>query len=605
MCMCMFMCMCVHAYLPPPPGMVTNSACVLPVGAFLDAYGPRITAITGSLVFSAGLLALALGSAFSHPPPPAPPPALLMPSPSASLLSMPPAFLAYESHHTQSPLLLRPLPPPWPLHYCPHHFELSDNRSHLIAGRRVEGPPEDSAWDGGGMAARGEGGRRGGEGIRGMTEGLGWVAEGLRGAKKGVGFAGVCFFAAFFLLALGGPFILTPMINFSELLPSSSAAVIAAQSGAFDASAALLFLFALAVSRLHFALSSVCLAYLVVPLAIAAVAAITFPDALIPMLGLYRSLDHHPSTSPSPHHFPSFFTQPPSFPLSPSPCPRLCSPFGASPASEPHTTPPSASTLPSSTSLQPDSLSLLTAPLLQPASKEHSSEVQASKEQPPQSHPFGASPASEPHTTPPSASTLPSSTSLQPDSLSLLTAPLLQPASKEHSSEVQASKEQPPQSQSDEEEGARGQGRPAVGRREGGSEVASGEEEGRRGTREGMGAGLTAVGRRDEEGGRTGGSREGRGGPRRSGELERLYLLRLMGTGGSDKAAAGNASGTSTAAAADELTTSACHVALPAVTGRGSIPLSPNLPIVWLHGRSTPCLPPPPAIYNGDIATQL
>ncbi|CAI7816822.1 unnamed protein product, partial [Closterium sp. NIES-53] len=466
MCMCMCMSMCIHAYLPPPPGMVTNSACVLPVGAFLDAYGPRITAITGSLVFSAGLLALALGSAFSHPPPPAPPPALLMPSPSASLLSMPPAFLAYESHHTQSPLLLRPLPPLWPLHYCPHHFELSDNRSHLIAGRRVEGPPEDSAWDGGGMAARGEGGRRGGEGIRGMTEGLGWVAGGLRGVKKGVGFAGVCFFAAFFLLALGGPFILTPMINFSELLPSSSAAVIAAQSGAFDASAALLFLFALAVSRLHLALSSVCLAYLVVPLAIAAVAAVTFPDV-----------------------------------------------------------------------------------------------------------PFGASPASEPHTTPPSASTLPSSTSLQPDSLSLLTAPLLQPASEEHSSEVQASKDQPPQSQSDEEEGARGQGRPAVGRREGGSEVASGEEEGRRGTREGMGAGLTAVGRRDEEGGRTGGSREGRGGPRRSGELERLYLLRLMGTGGSDKAAAGNASGTSTAAAANELTTSACHVALPAVTGRGSIPL--------------------------------
>ncbi|CAI7932198.1 unnamed protein product [Closterium sp. NIES-54] len=296
MCMCMCMSMCIHAYLPPPPGMVTNSACVLPVGAFLDAYGPRITAITGSLVFSAGLLALALGSAFSHPPPPAPPPALLMPSPSASLLSMPPAFLAYESHHTQSPLLLRPLPPLWPLHYCPHHFELSDNRSHLIAGRRVEGPPEDSAWDGGGMAARGEGGRRGGEGIRGMTEGLGWVAGGLRGVKKGVGFAGHLTSLAFQPFShrpatqhtkqnisppIPSSLPLPPLlhqINFSELLPSSSAAVIAAQSGAFDASAALLFLFALAVSRLHLALSSVCLAYLVVPLAIAAVAAVTFPD---------------------------------------------------------------------------------------------------------------------------------------------------------------------------------------------------------------------------------------------------------------------------------------------------------------------------------------
>ncbi|CAI5530325.1 unnamed protein product [Closterium sp. Naga37s-1] len=480
--------------------MVTNSACVLPVGAFLDAYGPRTTAITGSLVFSAGLLALALGSAFSHPGLPAPPPALPAPSPSASLLSMPSAFPAYQPHQTLSPLLLRPLPPSWPLHYCPHRFELSDNLSQPITGRHVGAPGDrDNAWDEDGMATRGEGARSGGEGIRGMTEGLGWVAGGLRGVKKGVGVAGVCFFAAFFLLALGGPFILTPMINFSELLPSSAAAVIAAQSGAFDASAAMLFLFALAVSRLHLALSAVCLAYLAVPLVIAAVAAATFPDV-----------------------------------------------------------------------------------------------------------PFGASPTSESHTTPPSTSTSPSSTSPHPDPLSLLTAPLLQPASEEHSSKRQASKEQSPQRQSDEEEGERGQARPAVERSGGRHEDACGEEEGMRGAREGIGAGLTAMGRRDEEGGGTGGSREGARGPRRSGELERLYLLRLMGAAGSDKAAGGDAGGASSAAAADELTTSAHHVALPGVTGRGSsIPLSPSLPIVWLHGRSTPCLPPPPAIYNADIATQL
>ncbi|CAI6004523.1 unnamed protein product [Closterium sp. NIES-64] len=488
--------------------MVTNSACVLPVGAFLDAYGPRTTAITGSLVFSAGLLALALGSAFSQPPPPAPPPALPVPSPSASLLAMPPAFPAYESHHTQSPLLLRPLPPPWPLHYCPHRFEQSDNLSQPLTGRHLEGAPgdRDSAWDGGGMAARGEGARRGGEGIRGMTEVLGWVAGGLRGAKKGVGVAGVCFFAAFFLLALGGPFIVTPMINFSEVLPSSAAAVIAAQSGAFDASAAVLFLFALAVSRLHLALSSVCLAYLAVPLAIAVVAATTFPD--------------------------------------------VCDESGL--------------------------------------------------------NPFGASPASESHATPPSTSTPPSSTPPHPDSLSLLTAPLLQPASEEHSNKSQGSKEQSSQGQSDEDEGERGQARPAVGRSGGGHDDARGEEEGMRGVREGAAAGLIEVRRGDEEGGRSGGRSEGARGPRRSGELERLYLLRLMGASGSDKASAGDAGGASSVAAADELTTSACHVALPAVTGRGSsIPVSPSLPIVWLHGRSTPCLPPPPAIYNADIAIQL
>ncbi|CAI5932391.1 unnamed protein product [Closterium sp. NIES-64] len=488
--------------------MVTNSACVLPVGAFLDAYGPRTTAITGSLVFSAGLLALALGSAFSHPPPPAPPPAQPVPSPSASLLAMPPAFPAYESHHTQSPLLLRPLPPPWPLHYCPHRFEQSDHLSQPLTGRHLEGGPgdRDSAWDGGGMAARGEGARRGGEGLRGMTEVLGWVAGGLRGAKKGVGVAGVCFFAAFFLLALGGPFILTPMINFSEVLPSSAAAVIAAQSGAFDASAAVLFLFALAVSRLHLALSSICLAYLAVPLAIAVVAATTFPD--------------------------------------------VCDESGL--------------------------------------------------------NPFGASPASESHATPPSTSTPPSSTPPHPDSLSLLTAPLLQPASEEHSSKSQGSKEQSSQGQSDEDEGERGQARPAVGRSGGGHDDARGEEEGMRGVREGAAAGLIEVRRGDEEGGRSGGRSEGARGPRRSGELERLYLLRLMGASGSDKASAGDAGGASSVAAADELTTSACHVALPAVTGRGSsIPVSPSLPIVWLHGRSTPCLPPPPAIYNADIAIQL
>ncbi|CAI5469123.1 unnamed protein product, partial [Closterium sp. Yama58-4] len=264
--------------VPRPPGMVTNSACVLPVGAFLDAYGPRTTAITGSLVFSAGLLALALGSASSLPPSPALPPALHVSSPSASLLPMPPAFPAYESHHTLPPLLLRPLPPPWPLHYCPSRFEQSENRSQPITGRHMEGHSPGMAWDGDDMAAGGEGAKGEAEGLKGMTEGLGWMAGGRRGAKKGMGVAGVCFFAAFFLLALGGPFIITPMINFSELLPSSAAAVIAAQSGAFDASAAVLFLFALAVSRLHLALSAVCLAYLAVPLAITAIAAATFPD---------------------------------------------------------------------------------------------------------------------------------------------------------------------------------------------------------------------------------------------------------------------------------------------------------------------------------------
>ena len=49
--------------------MFINSACVLPVGAYLDACGPRRTAVAGAAIFAAGLLALAAATAISaaHP----------------------------------------------------------------------------------------------------------------------------------------------------------------------------------------------------------------------------------------------------------------------------------------------------------------------------------------------------------------------------------------------------------------------------------------------------------------------------------------------------------------------------------------------------------
>ncbi|GJP48684.1 hypothetical protein CLOM_g7968 [Closterium sp. NIES-68] len=469
--------------------MVTNSACLLPVGAFLDAYGPRATTITGSLVFAAGLLALAMGGAYSHPPP-GPPSSLALRPTHPLLPSLRPILRLPPSSH-------RPLvTPSWPLHPTPLHTdsEAPQQRSVLLANLSQPIRGRQGAWQvmvnastHWGNVEQGGGGVAGGAG--GVAGGAGGVARG-GGAGGGVGVAGACFFAAFFLLALGGPFILTPMINFSELLPSASAVIIAAQSGAFDASAIVFFLFGLAVSRAHLSLPAVCLAYLVVPLALAAVAAAFFPDV----------------------------------------------PFGVIPTPEPRTTPPSAS---SSASLHPGPLTPLATPLLQSTAEGQSSE-----------------------------------------------------------------------GQSGEDKRERGQERPAVDKRGGRSEGAGGEGGAMREGREGMTAG---VGRGDEEEGLTGWVG---GGTRRSGELERLYLLRLLAAAGSDGASAGS-DGAAAAAAANrpgELETSddaipagvsSCHVSLPSVAPHASMPSPSSLPIVVLHGRSSKCLPPPPDVYNSDVATQL
>ncbi|CAI5932394.1 unnamed protein product [Closterium sp. NIES-64] len=134
----------------------------------------------------------------------------------------------------------------------------------------------------------------------------GGTAEGSSGGKEAA--SGVFFFAAFFLLSLGGPFIFTSsvrappphlspcplpppfllplssprpllQINFCVLVPRLSSAIISAQAGAFEASSLILFLLGLAVTRLHLPLSALALAYCLVPLALAALAAAAFPNS--------------------------------------------------------------------------------------------------------------------------------------------------------------------------------------------------------------------------------------------------------------------------------------------------------------------------------------
>ena len=67
-------------------------------------------------------------------------------------------------------------------------------------------------------------------------------------------------------------------MNFAALYPSATSLIISAQSGAFDASAAIFFLFALAVTHCHLSLPSVALLYLPVPLALLLIALLCFPD---------------------------------------------------------------------------------------------------------------------------------------------------------------------------------------------------------------------------------------------------------------------------------------------------------------------------------------
>ncbi|CAI5474695.1 unnamed protein product [Closterium sp. Yama58-4] len=76
------------------------------------------------------------------------------------------------------------------------------------------------------------------------------------------------------------PPLSTPLqINFCVLVPRLSAAIISAQAGAFEASSLVLFLLGLAVTRLHLPLSALSLAYSLVPLALAALAAAAFPNS--------------------------------------------------------------------------------------------------------------------------------------------------------------------------------------------------------------------------------------------------------------------------------------------------------------------------------------
>lgn len=85
-------------------------------------------------------------------------------------------------------------------------------------------------------------------------------------------------FLGFFLLSMGGPAIFNSMINFAELFPFFSSAIIAGQNGMFDASALVLFLMGKVEETLRIPLSTIMLSYLVVPISLVIVSLLLVPD---------------------------------------------------------------------------------------------------------------------------------------------------------------------------------------------------------------------------------------------------------------------------------------------------------------------------------------
>lgn len=67
-------------------------------------------------------------------------------------------------------------------------------------------------------------------------------------------------------------------MNFADLFPAVSSAIICAQNGAFDASAAVMFLMGKAVTAFNTSFATVMLLYMAVPIAVIIFAAFFFPD---------------------------------------------------------------------------------------------------------------------------------------------------------------------------------------------------------------------------------------------------------------------------------------------------------------------------------------
>ncbi|GJP72903.1 hypothetical protein CLOP_g3674 [Closterium sp. NIES-67] len=197
--------------------MFTNSASAIVVGLVLDRTGPRRTSLLGTAIFAAGLLALAGAAAFAPGPPyTAPLPSTNTPPPSTDSANATAAAPA------------------------------AADVAKLSVGAAGTGAPPRGLM-------RSEAERIG-------KAPLGPWAQLTGGRKTHLAREVAC------------------MINFCVLVPRLSSAIISAQAGAFEASALVLFLLGLAVARLRLPLAALSLAYCLVPLALAALAAATFPN---------------------------------------------------------------------------------------------------------------------------------------------------------------------------------------------------------------------------------------------------------------------------------------------------------------------------------------
>ncbi|CAI7932199.1 unnamed protein product [Closterium sp. NIES-54] len=359
--------------------MFTNSASAIVVGLVLDRTGPRRTTLIGTVIFALGLLALAGAGTFApgahndSAPDAATPPSVSnstdTSNSTANATVVMPAMAEFANTSasaavviTQPPRgLMRveaaprnggvPLPGgSWAQLTGGNrgaHGAGEGARMVKVMGKWGAARVERAGWVEGHACWRrsrgclGEQVMRGDQGVQRReleAEGqgkAGVTAEGSSGGKEAA--SGVFFFAAFFLLSLGGPFIFTssvrvppPLLSFSMIPPtlpclippllrtasrspppptrspspslchphfppspnqlsvSSSHAslppilphfVSPSRAGAFEASSLILFLLGLAVTRLHLPLSALALAYCLVPLALAALAAAVFPNS--------------------------------------------------------------------------------------------------------------------------------------------------------------------------------------------------------------------------------------------------------------------------------------------------------------------------------------
>eukprot|EP00271_Cylindrocystis_brebissonii_P019670 TRINITY_DN6117_c0_g1_i1.p1 TRINITY_DN6117_c0_g1~~TRINITY_DN6117_c0_g1_i1.p1 ORF type:complete len:629 (-),score=102.97 TRINITY_DN6117_c0_g1_i1:783-2669(-) len=87
------------------------------------------------------------------------------------------------------------------------------------------------------------------------------------------------YFVGFVSLAIGGPAVFTSMNNFSDLFPANSPAIISLQSGAFQVSAILMELGAVAIKSGIVTFAQVCWLYMIVPTSLFLTSHFLFPDS--------------------------------------------------------------------------------------------------------------------------------------------------------------------------------------------------------------------------------------------------------------------------------------------------------------------------------------